>query len=671
MPVKQLWIRRAIAALVIIAPVIRYLSHDLPLFFIANADMLAVPALAESVQRHGPSAVGDWYWPPAPYVLTDVLPYGLIWLGLPNVWLAPAIFMAGQLLVLLFALRWFARALFSDDADDRQRDRAEWGALASFALFVALAVALVDPARFVLVSYYRAGSFILTVVALGLVLRWVGRGRPDDRWWVAVAVLAVTAFAVLSDPLLIPAAAGPLLVVFAALALIPRDRNGWRDDWPLVLRHSAAIVLGVGVGVVLNGLLVTDESTYGPSLTGGSMRAQARMILGLFDDTSLTLVFFALAAVAVLGLAVVRAGLGRVSTLGVVAAFWVVSSGAHVTAMMLDTSEPALRYVQVVALLPLVWLGPIAAQWLHQVLSSSTEERGSAPRWPAPRWLAPRWLAPCAVAGLAVVPALVVVAPAVGELGKIDGDYQAPEAACLDQVVPADGVGVSGYWEARLIQLHSNYERDLAPLDGAGEPMRINASSEWFDQDYDFAVVGTQTPGWDLPLTLMEVLAPGARLSECGTLLILDAGRGGLRLEVLTETDGSVSFTGCDLGTVVGTLDESSCTIDVPEGSAGFASFGGYVSLEPGDYDIELAYSSDAPSDTKLGTVEITRVRKRGGEVEVVLSAPLFGPSSPGPASLDLDVLVPDDGEGFIVELRTVTDGTNDYQVESVTITRR
>ncbi len=639
MPKNRRWLRHLLTALVIAAPVVRYLSHDLPLFFIANADMLAVPAVAESVQRHGLLALSEWYWPPAPYLLTDVVPYGVLWFAMPNVWLAPAVFMAGQLLVGFLAIRWLARGLV-DDAE-----LADWGALGSFAVLVGFATALADPARFLLVSYYRAGSFLLCLLALGVLVRWVGQGRPDTRRWVAGAVVAATAATVSSDPLMIPAAAGPLVLVIGLLCVLPSEHGGWRDDWRPGLRLGSAVVVGVVLGVFVNGLIVTKESTYGPSLTGDGVRTQATMLLDLFDEASASLRVAAVASVLVAVLVLMSSSRSRVSPLMVVVAFWVISSGAHVVAMLLDTSEPALRYVQVVALLPLVWVGPLLAQRL------------SGRRW--------------TVGPLAAFAALVVILPSVGELDEVDLSYQAPEAACLDAVVPGDGVGVSGYWEARLVQLHSHFERDLAPLDGAGEPMRINASSAWFDQPYDFALVGTQTPGWDPPLSLMEALAPQATATECGTLVILDAGDGGLRLDALAGEGGQVAFDGCDLQTMTGSLDAATCSIDVPAGASGFATFGGYASLPPGTYEIELAYSSDGAPDAKLGTLEVTRVREYGGEVEVVLTAPLFAPSEPGPGTITVSVAVPDDGDPFIAEMRTVTDGAQSYRVEGVTITRR
>lgn len=637
-------IRQLLTALVIAGPVVRYLSHDLPLFFIANADMLAVPAIGESVQRNGLSALSDWYWPPAPYVLTDVIPYGAIWAVVPSVWLAPAVFMIGQLFALYLAIRWLGRTLVPDV------EVADWGALASFSTIVVFASALVDPARFVLVSYYRAGSFILGLLALGLLASWIEQGRPDARWRTVGVVGIATALAIASDPLMVPAVAGPLVVVLVALALVPSERGGWRDARRLVSRHCIAVVAGTVAGLTLNDLVATDESTYGPSLTGGRMREQAQMITELFSGSNLPLRAFGVVGVLTAVRVLARRPRGTVTPVHGVGAFWLVSTGAHLVAMLLDTSDPALRYVQVVALLPIAWLGPLVASQL------------GAPTWRAGRW-APQMLA--------VTAAAAAIVPALPEIDEIDLAYQAPEAACLDSLVPRDGVGVSGYWEARLIQLHSRYERDLAPLDGAGDPLRINASSDWFDQPYDFAVVGTQTPGWDLPLTLMEALAPDATSSECSTLVILDAGEGGLRLDRLFQPGGQVAFDGCDLGTVVGVVDEASCTIVVPTGSSGFASFGGYVGLEPGRYDITVTFSSDALAETRLGTAEVTRVRTYGGDVEVVLAAPLFGPPEKAQGSLTLTVDVPSDNEGFIVELRTITDGVHSFTVEGVTIAHR
>ncbi len=654
-----------LAVAVIVAPAARYLSHDIHHFFIANADMVAVPSILESVDRHGLSALQDWYWPPAPYFLIDFVLYLPIWLVLPDPWLAPAVFMIVQLALLLVVVRWFAFGLFPRDAN---RGPAAWGALASFALIVALAAELVTPARFVLVSYYRAGSFMLAVFVLGLLMRWVQDGAPDGRGQTAVAGFALTLAAVISDPLVVPAIVGPVLVLFLGLALVPDKNGGWLAHRVVVTRLAAALVGGTTLGLVLNGRLATDESTYGPTLTGGELRHQAKLLLELGLATNLvvlSLVVLAMVMVMVMALDKPR---WQVRPASILAVFWVLSLGAHALAMLVDASDPAPRYLQVVLLLPLVWLGPAVALLLSKGLFVARELQAEGAPGSSAGGVAAR-LPGAMLVGLAVIPAAVVVVPALDDFAEIDWSYQVPVAACVDEFLSTADTGVTGYWEARMIQLHSTQERDLAPLSGLGEPLRINASRSWFDVPYDFAILGSNRTGWDPPLDLIQAFAPGAKVTECGEFTIVDAGESGLRLDDLDHVGGQISYDGCALRTMVGTVDDQECSIQVPGTSQPeFGSFGGYTPLTPGSYAVSFTYSSDASADTVVAELEVVRLREANGDLEIVETRQLVGGSDM--ITVDIEVLVPDDGEPFVIEARTLTTGQVPYSVVSLTIKR-
>lgn len=677
-------LRWLLIALCIAAPVVRYLSRDLPLFSIANADMLAVPALAEQVTRDGLGALTAWYWPPAPYFLYDIVVYGAIWFALPDVWLAPAVFMVVQLLFLYGAIRWLSAALIDGGGDpDDGSTIAAWGAAASFALVLAFASHLADPARFVLVSYYRAGTFIVSLVLLGVVLRWVRAGEVDGRFRPVLITFVVAMAMVVSDPLILPSTLGPLLVVAVLLALVPSESGGWASSRGAVGRHLGALAAAIVVGLAINGWIATNESTYGPAVQGTQIRAQVRLLLDVFGESSWALRIGSFLAVAVAVAAIViehrRSGDWRITPRVVAVAFWLVSSASHIVAMVLDTQAPALRYLQVVVLLPLVWAGPILVEAAH--------------RWQADRSAAlaigVRRVREAAVPMLALLPALVVIQPAIGQVGRIDGHYRMPEVECLDVLVPEDSNGVSGYWEARVIMLHSAYDREVAPLNGVGVPMRINASSTWFDRPYDFALVWTQRPAWDPPIAFFEALDPTSTSTDCGTHVILDATGDGFELNAMEEDGAEVEYEGCDFGSFVGQVDEVSCVITVPAGVEGYASFGGYTPLPPGTFVVALTYATDGAAQSvdaepagaepagaesvgvgSVGVMEVTRLRSPTSEVEIIASEPMRPTGGGGETSLAVTMIVPDDGEAFIAEVRSVTEGAAPFTVLGATIER-
>jgi hypothetical protein len=259
----------------------------------------------------------------------------------------------------------------------------------------------------------------------------------------------------------------------------------------------------------------------------------------------------------------------------------------------------------------------------------------------------------------------------VPELGHVELHTKPPEAACLDEVVPDTEplTGMAGYWDARMIQLQSDHPRDLAVLDGTGTPWYINGDTARFDGTWEFAVVRTEQGLSDPPLDLIRQYAPDATETPCGSFVVFrfDPPRPARPLAAPGDT---ITWTGCDLETTVGRIDESDCAIVVePSDLAGFASHGGYTPLPPGSYRIHLNYASSEGSDREVGVVEITRTRAVDSEIEVVDNVPLSGTGGPA-TDLQIPVTVPDDGEPFVVEVRTQNKPGVDLELWSVQLER-
>lgn len=638
--------RLGVYALLCLAPAVLYLSGHIHPFHVGNADMLAVPAFVETVKAQGLSTLGDWYWPPAPYFVPDLTLYIPLWLGLPDPWLAPAAFMVIQLGALAGAGRFLARNL-SDG-----QEAGYWGALGSFAVFVILSERAVEPARYVLASYYRAGTFILGLVGLTLLLRMIRAGAPyRDRLRLSAVALG-SAVLVCSDPLAAPSAVMPLAVLVLALTTVPSERGGWSDRRWDGFMLATSLAVGTGIGLVANARVASDEASYGPSLSGETPRRQLGLLVDLVIELDLEAQLVGIISVAILvGVAVqswTRHEVVRGPT--VVLAFWVISAAAHTGAILIDTTAPAVRYLQLLFGVPILAAGPLL----------------SGLRWAGPAYAPIRLMA---TGGLAAVVVAATV-PAVMRLDDVKFEQGALEAECLDQVLatPERLTGFSGYWEARTVQLHSRYDRELATLDGLGNPYRINAAPSWFETPWSFAIIGSSGTGFDPPIEWARKLAPDATESSCGpyTVLVFDQP---LDPNPLDEPGEQVRWSGCELRTISGHINNQTCIVEVPPtDEPSFGSYGGYTPLPPGRFNVAFRYRSTAPAGVDIADLELTRLYQIDGEIDVVTSRPLSGTGGQW-TTINETLEVFDDGRNHVAEVRTLTHGTYPYEVESFELT--
>jgi hypothetical protein len=640
------------------APPMLYLAGWLHPFNIGNADMLAVPAFIDTLRANGLSAFSDWYWPPSPYFLPDFVIYTPLWLVVPSPWLAPAAFMVVQLGLLVWVSRLLAREIADTEA-------SRWGALLSFSVLVLLAVHMVDPMRFVLVSYYRAGTFMAGIIGLSLVLRMLRTGGPWHSRRRLFASSAFTAALVCCDPLIVPSALLPLLIIILGLTVLPADRGGWAAQRRSGLALSASILGGIGLGLVANGAVVSDELPYEPGLSadapGQQLRRLVDVVVGLGSAATVT----ALVAVVVIAAVVIVGLVGRrrlsVDPVAVVLVFWLVSGVGHVVAIMTDSLEPTSRYLQLVFGLPVLAAGPAMAAssfpaWL----------RATAGARAGPLMGALRPIAGCVVAA----PLIAVVVPAVVHADDVALAVRPSAPVCLDRVLPTNErlTGLSGYWEARVIQLYSLHDRNLAVLDQLGNPYRLNAAASWYDTPWSFAVVGSAGLGFDPPLDWVRKLAPDAIETACGpyTILVFD---GPVDPTPFDGPGSTLVWEGCELKTLTGVVNTNFCTIEVDAtGDAGFGSYGGYTPVPPGWFRVGLRYRSPAPLDVAIADLELGRANRIDRPADFVQTVPMMGTRGEW-VTLEAVLEIPDDGRPYTAEARTKSYGTHYYEVKSVELT--
>lgn len=647
-------IRWVIVAVLCLSPAVRYLSHDIHPIFVVNADTLGAPAFIDSVQRSGWAAFGDWYWPPAPYYFPDFLVYVPLWLVLPDAWLAPAVFLVAQLVATYCVVVALAGGLTA-----RRSSAHRWGALMSFATLVAAASLLVQPAQFLLVSYYRAGTLLVSFAAVAVLLWMVARGGPARSVGVSIAVAVISGLTVLSDPLFLAAAVGPIGLVVLLLGVVPSDRGGWAHEWATSISLAAALGVGATLGYLGNRLTVIGDSTYGPSLDASSPRRQAASVRDIVVDADRGMTLLTVAAVAALALTIWferrRTGRWTVTPVAVALAVWGASVFGHVAAILADATPPSMRYLQFVYLFPVAVAWPAAAHtW-----SRRTEVRST----PSPL------TKPIAAFALVVVVAIAVV-PALDQVRHVDLSEQATPAACLDRLLDTDEalIGISGYWEARVVQLGSDHDRSVAILDGIGAPFRVNAAESWFDGPWSFALINDGRVGFDPPPSAIELLDPDATSLRCGSFTAYEFSRP-IDPTPLDQPGDELTRDGCSFVTQVGTLDPDQCVLSVTAGDPGYVSFGGKVPLTPGNYEVALRYRStdSADEDDVIGVFDLTRASAVFGAVEVVLAEDLFGTGGQW-QELDVKVTVPDDGRPYVLEARTITTGEFGFEIDRVDI---
>lgn len=638
-----------------VAPAVRYLGGGIHPMHIGNADMLAVPAVVDAVRDDGLGVLGNWYWPPAPYFVPDFVLYLPIWSLVPDAWSSPAVFMVVQLGLLAAALTGLAAAVLRAGSGSH---RVRWSAAASFSVVVALAAAAIEPARFVLVSYYRGGSLLLAAVAVALLARleWWTHGRRAVRALPAL-VLGAAVLAV-SDPLAVPATMAPAAAVLVGQGALPVARGGIGRSRASGVWPAVAVAAGAALGLLANGWLVSSETTYGPALTASTPGLQARRLEAVLWSIDDRLVWTTVAALALVAGAALRRhrGAGRWSAepFTVALAFWTVSVVGHVAGIVVDTTPPAPRYLVVVLLLPIALAGPALVE-----LGPALLRRPGAARAP--------W-APAAVVALAAGAAVVV--PAASSLPDVRLHHKAAVAACLDDALPTEErrTGIAGYWAARLIQLHSDHERRVAPVTALGVPFKANAAADWFEDEWTFALIGLERD-WEPPMDLIRTYAPDADEVRCGQMTVFRFD--GLDPIPMDQVGDELRWSGCGLRSAVGRLEPDGCRIHVPRGAWGYGSFGGYTPLDPGRYDLTIRYGTDAAATPRdvVAVLEVTRGTDVTAEVEVTETHDLHGTAG-GQRRFTTSIEVPDDGRPFVVEARTRTEGAFGYHVDGVVIER-
>lgn len=593
---------------------------------LANADHLGPPAFIDHLTRVGPEALVDWHWPAAPYLIPDIVIYLPIWLVAPHPVIAPAGFLVVQTTLLWVLTVKLSRRLVGTRVHG-------WGTTLAIVVVVALGSRAVWPLNHLLSSSFHGGTVLWALAGLAVVTPKVtDEGAGGSRWFYPVIALAT-----FSDPLILPAVVAPLGL---AVALSRR----WRHWTTIGFACSLA-------GFVSNQLAQTKTPVYGRDLAPSGLGTQVRRLTEMWLDLAWSVQ--ALVLVGILGLAIAviapdRFGFrpDRVRFVGV---FWAFSVLGTTAALLMTDEFPGPRFQLVMLFLP--WLVSVSLLETVKVPVSALATAGLA----------------LAGAGTSVLVSVATVTD--GQRVEVAG---APAwVECVAEALP-DGhpqpVVVASYWEARPLALWSSKQLDVWAVDGRGAPFPLNSARSTYGAPVQAAVLAVGLHyGWDPPAA--QFLAPEEAVAKpCGSHLVVEY-REPVTFPLLDQVGNSVTFDGCILSTDTGTVDDD-CSIESPEGTAGFAAWGATLTLGSGRYQIDAEVSApptgSVRSDSQRATLEWVAIHDSLGHIEVLDSAV----GDPAGSDLRLIVEVGEHPGGFVGEARVFTSGAQPLSIDGISIRR-
>lgn len=380
-------------------------------------------------------------------------------------------------------------------------------ASAAFAAFCVLALwegggnrDSLELASLMAMTTYYSATVIAAVLTFGLVRRALDTGALRARLW--APLLLVAGLASLSNPLYIPWAAAPALVVLALVWL--RDRRAAR---PLTI--ALVIVGGLVIGWVsrmaFSRAIVADSALYvRPTDWTASVSYYGTLVgdIARHPTGVLALVLGGALALLAVVLTVIHAREDRVGPAFLAAVAWLAPLACLIGAVALGTH--AARYLQPLAFAPILSLLCLPERWMPWMKSSSSAAR---------TWVV--WVAAVIAMALGTSGALRVIAIAApGQDESLD--------CVVDWVNDHDGYGAGQFWTIRAPKAYIDDPARLLQVDH-----RLNGY-EWLVNRGDYAVgrvsfliTDSQTFPFEYPA---EIASVSPAVTECGRYTILDFG---------------------------------------------------------------------------------------------------------------------------------------------------
>ncbi len=602
-------------------------------WLLTNADMLLLPELYEDLHNGG--SISDWYLPYSPYFFPDWLFY----------WIAEPVGSTEAVRLAIVAVAQFGVAVLGAASIAKTvAGRPQRLATAAAASLVVLGgLGSIRPFTYLATPFVHFGTFAFTLWLIAFALKYTRGDRANQ--WLALS-LVLSALLVGSDRI--------IAVWFHAPAALAMLVWGWHAHRRRALVWIGAHVVVTTAVLPLRDLVRTKESTYDLALSATSPRAGLR---GLYEALSNAIDdgWWIQVLVVVSFVAVVVSFLRCRSLVGdqrlqsdasrflavFVPATAIVTFAAQI--MLSGAVEPGPRYSMTVFFLPILLLAAV-------VVPPTLDRRTTA---------------------ALALPIVVLGAMLVPTLPDIDLDRQPPGMQCLHDALARTGSihGVASYWDARDLSVYlDDPDVVMATYSPLNRGERINVSEESYADRYDFIAISSIVPWWVLDLDRIEFLnGPPIQIVECGRFTVWDYGPDGLDMEPF-DSPNTVDWTGCQLSTQVGTLDESTCTITGGE-TPGFLAFGPYPAVSNGSYQARLRYR--APGTGPVADWELGFTRELGGAPEITQTGPLAGTDGQaGELVIEWETTDAPLGREPVVEVRVVADGTPGLEFTGIEITR-
>lgn len=609
--------------------------------FLLNADTLSTPMMVADFLRD-PTSFADWYQPPSLYLFPDwlfALPVGL----LQAILLPPGLVSPAYSALLIFGLIMTGGWLV---AGVRGLPLSLGAGIFAVVLIGTLLLMLwlswwpglggtagsgLAPARLAeaFAASLHGSATVAGVMTLALASRdWLGRlgtlGRLLALIWVLLSALSDFSYAV-------------HFVLPLVLVLLLRRLSGEGKRQVLAAGCLlAAMLAGVGIALAVNGRVIGIYFAQPEPMTD-TAAGYRQLIVDFWTHGGRGLLLAWL-----LGLLLMLRGAWLVLCLlrrrPLAVAQWLElafagSVAAAFAAPLLSSRPLEWRYLLPVLAIPLLWLSLLLAAWRRRRLMLA------------------------AAAPLVLASSLILVPP--GELARVFGLYAQPPT--LEPCLRAAGqrVGLASYWVAKPERFLSEDRLAIAPIVSDGSLHRWIVPERWF------AAPAADPPTFLVPHELeVERLTqrfgrPDREL-DCGEpVWIYEAG---LSLQGAPPrlSEAGVTMMAAELPSLTGKAEGTARVADQGQDKAGFLSYGPYLSLPAGRYEVRLRYLSE-------GTGHRWDVVK-GGARERLAGGPLPATSD----AVDTISVVLDLPEGAAdLEVRTVFSGTGRMELYDLEIRPR
>lgn len=634
---KKTFFSLALFALALTAIVIQYNGGHPIQKFLFNSDGLYLPTLFADLFQHG-GKLKDWYLTPAPYIFPDYFLYAIAYVSSDGAFKQLLVFGLLQLTVMTVIVGLIARACV--------RDHGVSVAILMGTGMAWLAMQLIEPYLYVLISAYHYGAFL---AALAFVALWLHREQKQYLHDWPLACMCIIGFlGALSDTLFMVQTIAPFLLT--CMLVRRQDRPFIRASlWP-------GIVLAVALAGSLSYRWIVAYNTRYPNALGlNNFALNLREMVQVFATE-----------------------VQKLPILGVVLAIYIILSIVCIARVL--AAKGFLRLPRPLLLL-LVFsfiaaCGNLLAMLLTTNLVITTRYMIPAMSWPlvvmtilVAHWSAKRFTI-IAFAGsfLFVFGAAVASfhAPRLQSVAAYPADV-----ACIDQALSQTGSrhGIAEYWDAKYIQSFSKHTLTIGQYMHDLSEHRWITSTRYFRPTYDFAIVNAENgPLYRLPQeAIIARNGPPLLTTVCGHHTVLAYAQDKLRVRKIVSPGDTYTWNGCELATQIG-KPTASCILDKADPEAeGTLSFGPYEILQSGHYSFRLEYSSAKPATDRAGDWDL--VLALPNEAKPVVAGVLTG-SAGMPGEIKGTFTITPQESGNKVEFRTRSNKGGTMQVQSLTIAR-